>query len=424
MKKYPFILYLILSSLRSIAQNELSYNNAIGSFTKYYNTGHADSLFDILSPEFKTAFPLPKLVGLFGNLKAQLGSLNNYSLLSSDAKEAVYKSSFQNAIMAIHISLTKDNLIGGLFIGKYDPKEYSPDPLVPEFPFELATATGTISGTITFPSDVSTKVPIVLIIAGSGPTNRNGNSPALGINPFTYKLLADFLCKEKIATLRYDKRGVGKSTTSKTESDLRFDDFVEDAANIINRLRDDGRFSKVIVMGHSEGSLIGMLAIEHSPASGFISVAGPSESVDKLLAKQFETAPKALQAKLGIVMASLRNGKVDSDVDSSLYALVRPSVQPYLISWMKYAPQAEIKKISVPVLILQGGNDIQVDPLNAQALKMAEPAAQLQIIKGMNHILKQAPENRDQNIATYYNSSLPLDTQFVKAVTDFVNKVR
>lgn len=261
----------------------------------------------------------------------------------------------------------------------------------------LQTSTGEIFGTLTIPGRPD-RIPVALIISGPGPTDRDGNNPMMKNN--SLKILATELSKNGIATLRYDKRGVADSkAAAKSEKDLRFDDYVSDAKEWIYLLKKDNRFSEVIIVGHSEGSLIGMLA--GMSINKFISIAGFGQSVDKVLKEQLSL----VQDLSFPIIDSLKHGNTIETVPPMLNSLFRPSVQPYMISWFKYDPQDEIKKLSIPILILQGTNDIQVGVENARRLSNANPNAELFLITGMNHILRITDGNRQANLATYSNSN-------------------
>lgn len=146
----------------------------------------------------------------------------------------------------------------------------------------LKTPSGDISGTLTIPNTAKSS-PIVLIIAGSGPTDRDCNS-AMGIRTNAYKLLAADLVKNGISSLRFDKRGIGKSRQATTsESELRFETYIDDVVSWISLLKADKRFSSITILGHSEGSLIGMVAAERAPVAGFISISGAGKPIDKIL---------------------------------------------------------------------------------------------------------------------------------------------
>ena len=282
----------------------------------------------------------------------------------------------------------------------------------------LQTFTGTIYGTLQTPA-TDIQVPVVLIIAGSGPTDRDGNNPQMKNN--SLKLLADTLQSRGVASLRYDKRGIAASRDAGSEEpSLRFDNYVDDAASWIRLLRKDKRFSKVIVIGHSEGSLIGMIAAANEHADAFISIAGAGKSADLILKEQIATQPDPVKTACYTTIDSLVAGKTVSEISPMLYSLFRPSVQPYLISWFKYDPQKEIAKLKIPILILQGTTDFQVTIEDARMLGKAVPGTQVTFIGEMNHIMKKASKDRQENIATYTNPALPLHPGLVKAVMDFI----
>ncbi len=282
----------------------------------------------------------------------------------------------------------------------------------------LQTSTGEIFGTLTIPGRPE-RIPVALIISGSGPTDRDGKNPMMKNN--SLKILATELSKNGIATLRYDKRGVADSkAAAKSEKDLRFDDYVSDAKEWIYLLKKDNRFSEVIIVGHSEGSLIGMLA--GMSINKFISIAGFGQSADKVLKEQLSSQPKVVQDLSFPIIDSLKHGNTIETVPPMLNSLFRPSVQPYMISWFKYDPQDEIKKLSIPILILQGTNDIQVGVGNARRLSNANPNAELFLITGMNHILRITDGDRQANLTTYSNSNLPIAEELVKAITDFIRR--
>lgn len=283
----------------------------------------------------------------------------------------------------------------------------------------LHTAKGDISGTLTVPDSTQGKIPVALIIAGSGPTDRNGNNPMMKNE--SLKLLAYGLASHKIASLRFDKRGIGESRVAgKTEADLRFEDYINDARSWIDTLKKDHRFTKIIVAGHSEGSLIGMVAA-HKKADGFVSIAGAGRSADKILKEQLAAQPAMVKDSSYPIIDSLVLGKTVQNVPKMLFALFRPSVQPYMISWFHYDPQTEIKNLTVPVLILQGTNDLQVTVDDANLLSKSHPKAQLVLIKNMNHVFRIVEGDRKANLATYITAD-PISTELITTIATFVNR--
>ena len=295
-------------------------------------------------------------------------------------------------------------------------------------PISLETMTGTLYGTLELP-DISAPYPVVLIHPGSGPTDRDGNSAQLPGKNDSLKLLAEALAKEGIASVRIDKRGIGESlNATPNEADLRFDTYIDDAAAWLDLLQNGERFSEVIMLGHSEGSLIGTVAAQHAGADGFISLAGPGEPAADTLERQLSVQlPQPLLEESEEVIASLEEGQTVQPLPKGIAAvpaignaLFRPSVQPYLISWFQYDPAEEVARLEMPVLIVQGTTDIQVRVEDAELLSAAQPAAELVILEGMNHVLKDAPATRALNLAAYANPNLPLTDGLVEAITSFI----
>jgi len=292
-----------------------------------------------------------------------------------------------------------------------------------EEPVLVPIPIGALSGTLMLPAGKG-PFPVALIIAGSGPTDRNGNA-AGGLTTDAYKKLAQGLAAQGIATLRYDKRGIGNSVDRQTESDLRFDDFVNDALALTAWLEHDPRFHGVAIIGHSEGSLIGILAAERDPHVGaVVSLEGAGRNLATIVEEQVRAnpgTPPAIVNEVVSINASLLAGKTVPNPDPLLAALFRPSVQPYVISEYRYNPATEIAKLTIPVLIVHGTTDIQVSAADAKLLAAADPKAQVLTIDGMNHILVDAPAGRDANIATYSQPQLPLSAPLAPAIATFLN---
>jgi len=287
-----------------------------------------------------------------------------------------------------------------------------------ETPITLDTITGKIYGTLCTPIKF-TQIPVALIIAGSGPTDRNGNN-SMGLSTDAYKILAHRLSDKGIATLRYDKRGIAASTDAgPKEEDLRFDTYIDDAKAWVELLKADKRFSEVDIIGHSEGSLIGM-DVATNDVRKFVSLAGAGQSADKVLKQQLANLPKMGRDTAFRMLDSLTAGKTISHVDPTMFSLFRPSVQPYMISWIRHDPQVDIKKLNIPVLIIQGTSDVQVDTNDAKRLYVADPKAKLIIIKGMNHVLKDVGDDKDANTKSYTDPTIPFDKELVEDITSFI----
>lgn len=430
MKKIFFIALVLILGTKVMAQDQpANYVTAVDKFKQFYNNNQPDSIFNMFSPEMKASLPLDKFKPTTIQLKSQLGNLAKTDFLKYNQPLGIYKATFANAVFLLNLSLNNQNKLTGLLLSPYQEPAATTvalDASLKESPVLLKTFSGSISGTLTMPETDEGKVPVVLIIAGSGPTDRDGNSPKLGINGNTYKMLANELGKKGIATVRYDKRLIGQSVSSTKEKELRFEDYVDDAVSLINMLSEDKRFSKVIVLGHSEGSLVGILSVRDQPANAFISVAGTGRPADVLVTEQMKTQPKFLADNFKVMLDSLRKGKFteNNNIDVKLYPLMRREIQPYLMSWFRYDPIREMKKIKVPVLILQGTTDTQIPVTDAEKLKKAKSEATLVIINGMNHILKEAPADREQNLATYNKPDLPLKAELVNSIVTFVKGLK
>lgn len=364
---------------------------------------------------------------------------------------------------------------------------------------------GTLHGTLRIPEGGSRVV--ALLIAGSGPTDRNCNSrQGLYTNSFVY--LADALEKQGIASLRYDKRGIGASRYDDPEKifEVSFDDYIGDAAAWTEWLRDQG-FEKIVLVGHSEGALIALCVAadagdggfgtaseraartigsagdrngivsgtessdrkrkdaavcgteetaevggkEHEPSAreafaesagterphssgeakqgrrpdAVVSLEGAGFPLDDVLrmqlAARLATADMGLLMQVNRILGALRQGRTVEDYPRELENLFTPYLQRYWISELKYDPQAVIRRIRVPVLIVNGDNDLQVSVANAEALHRAKPDAALLVIPGMTHPLKQS-EGRSiaEQTAVYMDASLPLDPTLAQAVPQFI----
>lgn len=289
----------------------------------------------------------------------------------------------------------------------------------------LKTPSGNIYGTLKIPTSKE-PIPIALLIAGSGPTDRNGNQPNMQNN--SLKMIGDALFYKGVATLSFDKRGIGESKdNTKKEEDLRFEDYVNDVRLWIDQLSQDQRFSDIIVIGHSEGSLIGMIASKNNPkVTKYISIAGVGETAGNILKGQLEKQlagqPQTVKDMIFSYIDKLEKGETLENVPASLNSLFRPSIQPYLISWFRYNPQEEIAQLKIPILILQGTTDIQVSTEQAELLAKANTKAKKIIIENMNHVLKdcESTDMQTQLTATYNNPTTPLNKQLSESIFDFI----
>lgn len=299
-------------------------------------------------------------------------------------------------------------------------------PAYEERPVALERDFGTLYGTLTVPARGAETA--VLLIAGSGPTDRDGNNRGLRCD--CYRLLAEELTAAGYAVLRYDKRAIGSSVLDDPTlvAELTLDQYIDDAAALADYLAGEG-FRRVVLAGHSEGALIASVAAQRSPAvAGIISLCGAGYPLDEVLrlqmAGQLVPAHMELFVEVEQIIASLKRGeRVDMTYHTQgLQALFSPSVQPFIISQMRYDPRQELRKAKVPVLIVGGGNDLQVPADNAEALAAARRDARKCIIPGMAHTLKACAETtlEGQLHTAYGDPTLPLAPGLVQAITEFL----
>jgi pimeloyl-ACP methyl ester carboxylesterase len=279
---------------------------------------------------------------------------------------------------------------------------------------------GIIKGTLELPARTA-PVPVVLLIAGSGPTDRNGNGP--GVTNDSYRQLADALAAHGIASVRYDKRGIAASAAAATsEAGLTIEQYADDAGAWLTLLEQDARFSKVVVVGHSEGALVGLLAARQVGANGYVSLAGAGERASMTLRRQLAgKLPPTLAQENERILTALEQGKPAGAVPPALAALYRPSVQPYLISWFKYDPAAELSKLTTRALLIQGSSDLQVTVDDARKLEHGRPGTPVVIVDGMNHVLKMAQGDLAAQTLSYTTPGLPVAPALVTALAGFVN---
>ncbi|MEN0107316.1 MAG: alpha/beta fold hydrolase [Pseudomonas sp.] len=291
-------------------------------------------------------------------------------------------------------------------------------------PISLLTANGELFGTLLRPK-TDQPVPVVLLIAGSGPTDRNGNNPEGGNND-SLKLLAQTLARHGIASVRYDKRGIAASRpATPDERDLSVEQYVQDAVGWGRQLKADPRFSTLTLVGHSEGALIATLAAPAAGADGVVSMGGSGRPVDQVLKEQLrEHLPAPLLPQSLWLIEQLKSGKTVAAVPPDLQVLFRPSVQPYLISLFRQDPAAAFARLTMPALIVQGSHDMQVDVADAQALAAANPNAQLAVIGGMNHVLRIVANEPKAQLASYNNPKLPLANELSERLVAFVSGLK
>ncbi len=289
---------------------------------------------------------------------------------------------------------------------------------------KIEVAGGNLSAVLTIPNNENSKTeefPVILFVPGSGPVPKDGTSKE-------FKQLATALADNNIATLRYDKRGTFDSQNIKiNEADIKVSDFVNDIKVIIKYLKADKRFSKIYLLGHSQGGLFGALAIKDESVDGFISLAATARTLDKVIEEQLKNnkanPPKLIEESVSI-LKSLKEGKKVEKINDNLKSLFRYSVQDFLIDWMSYDPVEIYKEINnIPLLLIQGKHDIQVSVEDADMLSKARPDAKLILIDNMTHVLKDSKKKDDlsEQMRIYKDFDKPINQEVAKSIIDFIN---
>jgi pimeloyl-ACP methyl ester carboxylesterase len=273
-----------------------------------------------------------------------------------------------------------------------------------------------VDGTLLTPDGIE-QPPLVIFIAGSGPTDRNGNQALMKNNML--KKLAESLSERGFATFRYDKRVVKQLRTRNLDKNIRFDDFVTDAKSVINHFK--STYSNLIVAGHSQGSLVGLLALD-AGANGFISLAGAANSIDQIILEQISKSAPFFTADTKRVLDLLKSGQTTTDFPPALSSIFNLDLQPFMSNWMQYNPKDLIKKLEIPVLIINGTKDLQVAITEAQQLKEAKEEAQLEIIENMNHLLFEINGDDLVNSKSYNENSYVVMPQVIEIITAFITK--
>ena len=289
------------------------------------------------------------------------------------------------------------------------------------FTTENIAVNSLLNGTLYAPIRQNNTTNLVLLIAGSGPTNRDGNQ--IGLTNNSLKLLAESLVKNGIAVYSYDKRIFAQMAAGKLdEASLSFDNFIDDAKAVVLYFKNQKKYHSITIAGHSEGALIGMVAANGN-ADAYISIAGAGRPIDEVLLEQIGKQAPFLKEEVEKNLATLKSGNTFELKNQMLASLFRASVQPYMISWIKYHPQNEIKKLQIPSLLINGDKDIQVSVQDAQLLQQAKPDAQLQIIPNMNHIFKAIKGDDTENKASYTNPELPICPELTSIITTFIRSL-
>ncbi|MHB1921763.1 MAG: DUF3887 domain-containing protein [Chitinophagaceae bacterium] len=428
--KTRFLLVFLLGFLPALyGYSQASQNALAGKFLTLNQASRFQEAVELLAPQVRLQVNPEGLQQIWSQFTERWGnylSSDRFTSSSSDSLLIIHQwANFEKDTLLFEFAFDRLNQIAGFHIIQVIPHPLPAEEVNPilfrQENDTLHSQGVNIYGTLMLPHHTE-PFPVALIIAGSGPTDRNGNNP-LGVSANPYLLLAQDLAAAGVASLRYDKRAIGESQIPDAQiPQLTLQDYIRDAGNWIRKMRKDPRFSSLVVIGHSEGSLIGMIAARKAHADGFISLAGPGQSLDTLLDQQLQRqlSPQTMDS-VRYILQQLKMGRKTDGIPSSLSLLFSSSVQTFLISAFSFHPTVDISQLRIPVLIIQGENDLQVGTGNARLLLLADPRAKMVLIGPMTHLLKDAAEDRASNLATYTDPSLPLDTTLVNQILKFTH---
>lgn len=274
-----------------------------------------------------------------------------------------------------------------------------------------------IDGSLVVPNSGSEQLAI--IIGGSGPTDRDGNQNFL--KSYNLKKLAIALADNGIATFRYDKRVVKQIKTNTNDPNIMFDDFVSDAIDVVNYFHSKKDYKSIYIIGHSQGSLIGMLAAKEH-VDGLISLAGAGQSIDNIIIEQVGKSAPMFNEDTKRVFDILRSGKTTTDYPPALASVFDSSIQKFMMSWMKFDPAVVIKELNIPILIINGTKDLQVETAEAELLHNANENSELKLIEKMNHVLFIIEGDAQENAKSYNDHTMKISEELVKDIVDFIKK--
>lgn len=269
--------------------------------------------------------------------------------------------------------------------------------------------------------------PVALIIPGSGPVDRDGDSP-IGVRAATYRLLAEGLAANGVSSVRIDKRGMFASLAAVADGNaVTIADYAKDVHAWIDVIRQKTGAKCVWVIGHSEGGLVALVAVrDGADICGLVLVSTAGRRMGDVLREQISSNPaNALLVDQAVqAISALEAGKhvETQEMRPALQSLFRPQVQDFLIDVFSYDPEKLLSAYTKPVLIMQGKRDMQVSETDALLLKEADPHAELAILTDVNHVLKTVTSSeRAANLATYVDPSLPLAPGVAEAIAQFIN---
>lgn len=279
---------------------------------------------------------------------------------------------------------------------------------------------GTLYGTILKPSQDSNK-SLAIIVAGSGPTDRDGNTPLLEGKNDSLKALAYSLQDNGIASFRYDKRTSGKSYKTMKDKPADFNPFVDDLVKCIRYIKQNENYDHIYLVGHSQGSLVAILAAQQEAVDGVISLAGAARPIDEVMAEQYGRIDSSLEKQVREEVKAIKEGRESVIENEDLKKAFTDENREFLRTWMVYDPAEEVAKLNIPVYYIYGTSDSQVKPVEIQYFGDMINDKNSKVISDMNHVLKTTPEDdKKENMKRYSDPSYPLHPELISTIVRFI----
>jgi len=332
-----------------------------------------------------------------------------------------------------------------------------------EVVFKNPKSSNSLSGTLTIPTETKPG-KLIILLAGSGPNNRNEELGA-GINHRPFLVWSDFLTRNGYAVLRFDKRGIGKSTGD--YGSAKTSDFASDAQAAIDfvQSRPDLKGLSLGLMGHSEGGILAPLLASRNPSVKFVvMLAGPGVPLSQLMIKQRgdfiklsggdEKAVKSSDSLFGKIYTCMNANKAIStqELYSKLFTIIAQSIKneqgngqseekiqqtakaytnaltssPWLREFISYQPDTYLSKLKCPVLALNGTLDYQVDATeNLNGIKTSLEKAgntnyEIDPMPNLNHLFQKA---KTGSLSEYSQIPETVDPEALNKVLSWIQKL-
>lgn len=295
-----------------------------------------------------------------------------------------------------------------------------------ERPIEAAGPKGPLKGTLLTPAGADARTPVVLIIPGSGPTDRDGDNP-LGVKGGSYRQIAEGLAERGVSSVRIDKRGMFASAGAIADPNaVTIADYAADTREWIGSILKATGARCVWLLGHSEGGLIALASTTRAGPElcGLVLAAAPGRKLGDVMREQFKRNPAnapILEPALSAIDALEAGKSVPvTDLPFPLDRIFNPAIQPFLTSLMSYDPPALARAYSGPILVLHGENDIQITAEDAQALASARPGVRRVEFKGLNHLFRPSGSSPQETQASYGDPFGKVPPEVPQAIVDFL----